>query len=549
MPPRKGIFGLVGTGVGMVAEYHEHRKERKLARGNSQQDETAVAGPSTVRPQPSARETSSPSDLPPPAYADVVDDRSERSLTSGRPAQSANKKAALSQYSDDESSSDSDTDSDDVMNDEEAWQLDEAISRREMPPYEDSEQNFRSTNDLAHEVISKTQPTPASFTSTPLPCPVILPQRRPRKKARGFVRAYPPLLGQSSGISQETFLTFLENFSKSAQASPIFDIISISAAIAGFAPSVIAMAVTTAVQVGAGICKEIQSRQRTNEFLDKMNEDLFKPAGLYAMIVKYKSEAEVQASGNSLLARLGVGGEKVDFNTNQTIAKYNRTLSEESSANRSMSDRMKNIRLASGTTEGAIQLPEAAPLIFPDIDDALAKKGPETFKDKAKDVQSFVGSYMDRRAHMEYARDDLSSSLAVPEEQRAVKSKLADPEHRMYNSGLVGFVSGGALGRDRMLKGERQLQRRECGDERRMLKYEQRMARGRGLSRKKERRYERMLATGSSRRKPRRDKQGIFGTVRKVMQEDVLYLMIVNMPSEAELAEAREALARAKGER
>ena len=37
-----------------------------------------------------------------------------------------------------------------------------------------------------------------------------------------------------------------------------------------------------------------------------------------------------------------------------------------------------------------------------------------------------------------------------------------------------------------------------------------------------------------------------MGMVKRVMQEDVLYLMIVNMPSEAELAEAREAIAAAK---
>lgn len=34
--------------------------------------------------------------------------------------------------------------------------------------------------------------------------------------------------------------------------------------------------------------------------------------------------------------------------------------------------------------------------------------------------------------------------------------------------------------------------------------------------------------------------------VRRVLREDVLYLTIVNMPSEAELAEAREELARVK---
>jgi len=55
---------------------------------------------------------------------------------------------------------------------------------------------------------------------------------------------------------------------------------------------------------------------------------------------------------------------------------------------------------------------------------------------------------------------------------------------------------------------------------------------------------------GSARRGNRRGRGGgargggVIGAVKKVMQEDVLYLMIVPMPSEAELAEAREMLAR-----
>jgi hypothetical protein len=63
---------------------------------------------------------------------------------------------------------------------------------------------------------------------------------------------------------------------------------------------------------------------------------------------------------------------------------------------------MKNIRLASGQTRGAIHIPESAPLIFPDIDKAIATQGPETFKDKAKDAKSFLGDYMDRRAQLQY---------------------------------------------------------------------------------------------------------------------------------------------------
>lgn len=47
-------------------------------------------------------------------------------------------------------------------------------------------------------------------------------------------------------------------------------------------------------------------------------------------------------------------------------------------------------------------------------------------------------------------------------------------------------------------------------------------------------------------RRPRRQKGGPLSMVKRIMQEDVLYLMIVNMPSDAELAEAREAIAQAK---
>ena len=55
--------------------------------------------------------------------------------------------------------------------------------------------------------------------------------------------------------------------------------------------------------------------------------------------------------------------------------------------------------------------------------------------------------------------------------------------------------------------------------------------------------------SGQDPRRYRRQGVGPLGMVKRVMREDVLYLMIVNMPSEAELAEARELLAKAKSEK
>lgn len=60
-----------------------------------------------------------------------------------------------------------------------------------------------------------------------LPCPVILPQRRPRDRTRGFVRAYAPVL-QNAGINQETWLRVMDDFYESSKvtqpnpAQPIF---------------------------------------------------------------------------------------------------------------------------------------------------------------------------------------------------------------------------------------------------------------------------------------------------------------------------------------
>ena len=403
---RGGLVGIIGQGVGMAAEYHEHRKEKKLSRENSQQDVDTTAG-SSSRPRQATRAVSSSSDMP-PAYADAANEKKERSVASGKP-QSDEKKAAIAQYQED--SSDDDDDLSSVEDDEEDWELDEALERRDsggLPSYEESVQDYGTVDDLVRDVMTmnpRTMSPSQPFVRQPLPCPVIIPQRRPRQKTRGFVRAYAPLLGECSGIDQDTFLAFLENFDKSSQASPVFGIIQIAAGIAGLAPSVIAMAVTTAVQVGARVGAEVQARQRTNSFLEQINEELFKPAGLFAMMVKYKSDAEVAQSGNSLLARFGVGSEQVDFNTSQTIAKYHRTLSDESNGSggtRTMSERMQKLRLASGSTRGAMQLPECAPLIFPKIDAAIAKDGPETFKDRAKDAKVFLADYMDRRAQMQY---------------------------------------------------------------------------------------------------------------------------------------------------
>ena len=135
--------------------------------------------------------------------------------------------------------------------------------------------------------------SPASDLHTPagLPHPIVLPQRRPGTKSRGFIRAYAPSLS-ATGISSATFLTFLKELHKASQASPIFDILILGASIGGFYPDIIAQATSTAVMAAAMAGQEVQERWRTNKFLDRVNKEIFVPRGLYAMIVMYKPVLE-----------------------------------------------------------------------------------------------------------------------------------------------------------------------------------------------------------------------------------------------------------------
>lgn len=279
----------------MGAEYREHRKEQKQARANAQDEHTEPIEQSDWSP---ATQFQHGQAEPPPGYADAaLPSTASRTLeTGGPPALPDDKRGEIS------SEEDFDSDYESLEDDEELLELDEALTPTEtkgLPTYDESEQEYQPVDELVRDVMKTGRPPPTStcsgtpFTSrSQLPCPVILPQRRPRKKARGFIRAYSPVLSEC-GISQEVFLKFLKNFHTSSQVSPIFPIIRFSAAIAGLAPSVIAIAICAAAQVAASVGAEVQSRARTNDFLDRMNEELYKPAGLYCMIVKYKSDADI----------------------------------------------------------------------------------------------------------------------------------------------------------------------------------------------------------------------------------------------------------------
>ncbi|ETN43383.1 uncharacterized protein HMPREF1541_02542 [Cyphellophora europaea CBS 101466] len=326
---------------------------------------------------------------------------------------------------DDKVQEDSSSDSEDEV--ELAWELDDAAAELSGPPpaYEDIDNEpAPDPKAVAQDFLRLHSATSLAVKQyKPLPCPVILPQRRPKNKERGFIRAYPPILLETSGIDQKTFLDFLEDFDKASKASPVFDVINLACFAVGFIPNPIAMAVTTAVQVASRTAQEMQSRYRRNGYLDQINESFFKPRGLFCMIMTFKPDAPPV---------LGINVTAED----KALAKV---ASEPDSEFRA---KLSKLRLTSGTAQGEVSLPEAAPLVYPAIDAAVDDSSAEK-QNFLKSSGAFMSTYLDRRAQAEYAGTHSESQLVAPETERQFKSKYADPNHPIHSGTIWGLVTAG----------------------------------------------------------------------------------------------------------
>ncbi|KAI9736248.1 MAG: hypothetical protein M1834_001134 [Cirrosporium novae-zelandiae] len=383
-------------------------------------------------------------------------------------------------------------DSDGPFNDDEAyWDLDEAIegSRESLPSYEQS-QASDDVDSMIRSFVAH-HPAPAYSSTTRLPLPVIIPQRRPRNKTRGFVHAYAPVLADC-GIDQQTFLDFLVTFHKASQASPYIEVINLAAMGLGFVPSISTQVTSAVLQIVAGTAKAVQSRYRTNSFLDKMNDQLFKPHGLFCMIMTFKPDKP-----NSLC-------EEIDIN--KLVVK---TMTPASSA---MREKMKSLRMASGETRGELQLPEAAPLIFPKLDQLADEAGADQAKqNKFKQSTAFVSDYLDRRAQATYNAQNPNSILAVQQPQQFA-SRYSDPNHPASSGSLISLVTGGHVN-PMAARQSRRAAKHERKDQKRARYGRDPVSRG-----------------------PNGRKQTM---IRKALTQNVLYLMVVNMPTDEEIAEAR----------
>lgn len=348
-------------------------------------------------------------------------------------------------------------------------------SSKDMPTRKMGWDTLPSLKSLEEMCLAYAGPPPPGVAEKRLELPVVLPQRRPQAMmGRGFVRAYAPILEQKA-ISEEAFMVFLKCFGQTNRTNPALGVIFASANIAGIVPGNIFISAGSFVLqtiVYAAIVQQKRSRART--FLDEMNETLFKPRGLYALIVAYNPNQERPI-------------ETGELDTNTMVAKRDGETA-----------RKFFPKVVAGQNFGEVELPESAPLIYPSLDELNAEK-----MNKMKKGKKWVSDYHDRRQQIEYIRRNPNSKyMDLPEEQQPTfANRLADPNHPAFQGSWLTLFSGGKI---KPLKG--------TADQKAARKAAKRQAQG---------------------KKPGK---------KDMMKENVLYLMIVNMPTEEEMQGAMHAM-------
>ncbi|TQV96189.1 hypothetical protein V2A60_003373 [Cordyceps javanica] len=364
----------------------------------------------------------------------------------------------------------------------------------------------------------------------PLSLPVVIPQQRPGSPERGFMAAYAPML-ESAGIDQRTFMSFLDEFNTAVQGNKFLAGVQVVSFGVGFTPEIITTCVATAVQMGANVANRGYVKHKTNSTLDKFNNEVFGPRGLFCMIMKYDPIGQdpvlAEKAASSPLNKFGGNGQK---------------------------SWLKDP--VSGTSEGMHGLPSAvAPLIY--MDDRRAHKeylagdgkiSPErspvekpTTKQKAKNAFENFNDYLDRRARAKYASENQGDILNTPL-TKGFSNKFLDPNSSMNNGGLLGFISGGAFAQDPETRRLKKLKSMAEEEERLYHEYQERVDQvhqQRQSTRETERQIKYIDRDYQPRfaefRQKRRELE--MGPERSI-KENILYLTIVNRPSDSQLAAA-----------
>ncbi|RJE26887.1 hypothetical protein PHISCL_00799 [Aspergillus sclerotialis] len=263
----------------------------------------------------------------------------------------------------------------------------------------------------------------------------------------------------------------------------------------------------------------MDGRRKLNNFFEAADRDFFIPRGLFCLVITWNP---------------AIDDPYVTCNMNQTI-----DTSMTMGGGRKI-ENLKHKFQKSNAESSAI--PEFAPPEFPTLDKMHInpeRKKRDTMKDKAKRKIEFAAGYRDKRAQARFNAEEPDCALNQGPEPEFT-SRYPDPNHPASEGSPIALLSGGRV------------------TEKQIFKYTATgFAYNKGkkayAKHKKKRASRETLGNGvypetesSSRSDGElKPKEGMSETVNEIanrLKKKVVYLIIVNMPSEEELQQARQML-------
>ncbi|KAF5010262.1 hypothetical protein FDECE_3580 [Fusarium decemcellulare] len=432
------------------------------------------------------------------------------------------RKKARAQASSDQSGQD-ETDSPAQVN-EAIWKLDEA--EQEAAPPETKSPSPKEPKELARAFIERHPFYPDEICKTELELPVILPQRRPSSRARGFVRAYSPSLAQK-GIDQDTFLDFIDTFNKTLVPNPWLYAINL----AGFAgtgqPEPFGMLIGAAAEIAALAAMEMQSRFKSNGFLDHVNRSFFVPRGMACFVMTWKPDADE----DMLTSVVNLDGRTAESSAESSLSHQMKDIiTQKTPRSEGISLIQQQMKERIKSSSGTCKWPESSPLVFPSLEDTNGKGvigGNTKKKNSFGSAEKWIDGYQDKRAQAKWMAEnpDEPATRLVPKPH--FQSRYADPNHPAASGDVVALLTGG---------------RWQYGQGKSVDRKEKKKDEDKDSDLGKEDDAEKKTGEKDKHSSKEIEKKSDTGILKSLLQKDVLYLAIVNIPSvQADVEQLTEA--------
>lgn len=306
-----------------------------------------------------------------------------------------------------------------------------------------SPKSTKTPSDLAEAFIQR-HPFPNDTNQNDrLALPVILPQRRPENRARGFVRAYAPVLA-GVGIDQATFLDFIDTFNKVLEPSPWLNAINIAGSAGEAAPEPFTFLIGIGAEVVTDAAMEAHSRFKSNNFLDRVNAVLFAPRGLACLVATWRPEAS-----DEMVTTVDFTGRTVEFGSTEVCTKKVRYMEMQGTSGRekilqTIRNRARGVLKSSSA---AVASSEPAPLIFPALERTVNERERASEKVKKKNAvnraEIWLDNYKDKHTQAEWREENSELPAANLMPKPEYWSRYADPNHPAASGDIVAFFTGG----------------------------------------------------------------------------------------------------------